>query len=214
MTPSILGWIVLTRELSDYERWDEEEIEKRGRQLATEAVRIWIGPKDPIVPVVAQDHEDSVGRRELRQQFWSGLSDYLAAEHPEIPQFEARPSWTLRLPSGIRHVGFDLRLGLRQKTVGIDLWFWRAASRPVWDRIRTAPESYDKLIGTGWNFEPVEGRDRARMFVDRPANDLRSDSTWPELYKWFGENLSLLYEKIAPKLREEFERADAPSIAG
>lgn len=177
--------IVLTRELSDYERWDEEEIEKRGRQLATEAARIWIGPKDPIVPVVVQDHEDAVGRLELRKQFWTGLSDYLAAEHPELPKFEARPTWTIRLPSGIRHVGFDLRLGLRQKTVGIDLWFWRAASRPVWDRIRKAPESYDALMGTSWNFEPFDGTDRACMSVERPAEELRSDSTWPELYKWF-----------------------------
>ncbi len=204
--------IVLTRELSDYERWDEEEIEKRGRQLATEAARIWMGPKDPIVPVVAQDQEDAVGRRELRQQFWTGLSDYLAAEHPQIPQFEARPSWTIRLPSGIRHVGLDLRLGLRQKTVGIDLWFWRAVSRHVWDRIRAAPESYDKLMGTSWNFEPIEGTDRAVMSVEQAADDLRSDSTWPELYKWFGHNLSLLYQDIAPKLREEFDRAGAPSV--
>jgi uncharacterized protein with ParB-like and HNH nuclease domain len=205
--------IVLTRELSDYERWDEEEIEKRGRQLATEAARIWMGPKDPVVPVVAQDQEDAVGRRELRQQFWTGLSDYLAAEHPELPKFEARPTWTIRLPSGIRHVGFDLRLGLRQKTVGIDLWFWRAASRPVWDRIRKAPESYDALMGTSWNFEPFEGTDRACMSVERPAEELRSDTIWPELYKWFGEHLSLLYQKLAPKLREELDRPDAPSIA-
>jgi hypothetical protein len=101
---------------------------------------------------------------------------------------------------------------LRQKTVGIDLWFWRAASRHVWNRVRTAPESYDKLMGTSWTFEPFEGTDRACMAVDRPADDLRSDSTWPELYKWFGENLSLLHQKIAPTLREELDRADAPFI--
>jgi hypothetical protein len=51
------------------------------------------------------------------------------------------------------------------------------------------------------------------MFVERPAEDLRSDTTWPELYKWFGENLSLLYGKIAPRLREEFEKAEIPALA-
>jgi len=206
--------IVLTRELSEYDRWGEDEIEKRGRQLATEAAEIWIGPKDPILPAVVEDHEDTVSRRELRLQFWTGLNDYLAAEHPDVPQFEPRPTWTLRLPSGIRHVGFELRLGLRQKIVGIDIWFWRAASLPVWDRIRTTPETYNALPGTSWSFEPVEGREKARMFIDRPADDLRSDTTWPELYKWFGESLSLLYEKIAPKLREELDRTDAPLVSG
>jgi hypothetical protein len=96
--------IVLTRELADNPQWGEEEIEKRGRQLATEAAGIWLGPKDPLPPAVTQDHEDAVGRRELRMQFWTGLNDYLAAEHTEVPQFEARPSWALRLPSGIRNV--------------------------------------------------------------------------------------------------------------
>ena len=155
-----------------------------------------------------------MGRRELalRIQFWTGLNDYLAAKHPQLPQFEARPSWTIRLPSGIRHVGLDLRLGLRQSIVGIDIWFGRAASLLVWDRIQTTPETFHALTGTKWGFEPVEGRERARIFLDRPADDLRTDSTWPELYKWFGDNLSLLYEKIAPRLREEFARVDTPTV--
>ena len=61
------------------------------------------------------------------------------------------------------------------------------------------PASYHTLTGAAWSLEPVEGRERARMFVERPADDLRRDSTWPELYKWFGENLSLVYENIALK---------------
>lgn len=81
--------IVLTRELAEYEQWTEVEIEARGRQLATEAARIWLGPKDPLPAPVAQDHEDAMGRRELRVQFWTGLNDYLAVEHPEVPQFES-----------------------------------------------------------------------------------------------------------------------------
>jgi len=57
------------------------------------------------------------------------------------------------------------------------------------------------------------GTDRACMFIEQPADDLRSNSTWPELFKWFGENLLLLYEKLAPKLREEFDRTDTPSAS-
>jgi hypothetical protein len=34
-----------------------------------------------------------VGRRELRLQFWTGLSDYLAAEYPQVPHFDVRASW-------------------------------------------------------------------------------------------------------------------------
>jgi hypothetical protein len=204
--------VVMTRDLAECSTWGENEIEKRSRQLAREATNIWIGPKDPIPQVVAPEHEDNIGRRELRMQFWNGLNEYLAAEHPSVPQLEPRPGWALRLSSGIRHVGFDLRLGLRQRTVGIDVWFWRAASLPAWERIRTAPESYNALVGASWIFELAEGHERARMSLDRPAEDLRNESAWPELYKWFGDKLSLLYAEIAPKLRDEIDQANIAPV--
>ena len=203
--------IVLTRELADYTNWGEAEIEKRGRQLAEEAARIWIGPKEPVAAAATQqDDDESGGRREVRMQFWRGLNEFLAAEHPSLPQLDARPNWTIRLQSGLRHVGFELRFSLKRDTVGIDVWFWRAASRPVWERIRTAPAEYDELIGTNWKFEPVEGRQRARMYVDRAADDLRSDATWPDLYRWFGKNLAIVYGDVAPKLRQELDHTDTP----
>src|SRR6266481_7428954 len=199
--------IVLTRELADNDTWGETKINERGLQLAKETAQIWIGPKDPI-PQTVEVGEGMVGRRELRLEFWTGLSEYLAAEHPQIPHFEPRPSWSIRLSSGIRHIGFEIRLGLRQKNVGIDVWFWRAASFPLWDRIRTAPETYNVATGASWGFEPLEGRERARMFLDRFAEDLRDESTWPQLYKWFGDYLVLLYGTIAPKLRADLDHIE------
>lgn len=198
--------IVLTRELADYHNWGEAEIRDRGRMLAKAAGQIWIGPKEKVArPESEAGDDEGPGRNEIRWRFWAGLNDYLVAEHPDLPDFEARPSWTIRLPSGIRHIGFELRLGLRHGNTGIDVWFWRDASFPVWDRIRTAPDNYNELVGSIWGFEQVEGRQRARMFIDRPAVDLRSESSWPEVYRWLGEKLSLVYEQVAPKLREEMD---------
>jgi hypothetical protein len=204
--------IVLTRQLADYDLWGQDTIEERGRQLASEAARIWIGPKDPIPPAVETDPEETVGRRELRLQFWTGLSDYLAAECPQVPHFDVRASWALRLTSGIRHIGFEVRMGLRQKRLGIDIWFWRAASLPVWERIRMAPQGFDAMAGASWGFEPLEGRDRACMSLDRPAEDLRDESTWPQHHKWFADNLSVLYEKIVPELRKQMDTTSAAAM--
>jgi hypothetical protein len=172
--------IVLTRELADYATWGEMEIDKRGHQLASEAAAIWIGPKEPVAGVDHDDEEETVGRRELRMQFWTGLNEVLAAEHPSLSQIDTRPNWTIRMPSGLRHIGFELRYSLKHNFVAIEIWFWRAASRPVWERIRTAPAAYDALMGESWKFESVEGRERARMYIDRTVSNLRDDSTWSE----------------------------------
>src|SRR5262249_50225319 len=146
---------------------------------------------------------------ELRMRFWRGLSDYLVAEHPDAPDFEVRPSRTIRVPSGLRHIGFELRFALRGRNVGIDVWIWREASLPVWERIRQSPGEYNELLGVAWEFEQVEGQPRARMSVSHVA-DVRNESTWPELYRWMGDKLSILYERIAPKLRAAMDR-DASS---
>jgi hypothetical protein len=181
--------------------------------LAREAAQIWIGPKErasrPELDV--SDEDDGPGRYELRRQFWTGLSDYLVAERPDLPNLEARPSWTVRLPSGIRHIGLELRLGLRHNHAGIDLWFWREASLPIWDCVRASPKPYNELVAAMWGFEQVEGRSRARMFIDLSVTDLRNKSLWPEIHRWIGEKLSLVYEHVVPKLREELDRIEADS---
>lgn len=201
--------VVITRELADYERWTDGEILERGRRLAQEAARIWIGPKEQVArPESDNGDDESPGRQELRRRFWRGLNDYLVAEHPDLPDFEARPSWRIRLPSGLRHIGFELRFNLRHQHAGIDVWFWREASLPVWESIRQSPEEYNALVGEEWRFEQVEGRPRARMFVNQPSTDLRNESSWADVYRWLGEKLSLVYERVAPKLRYEMDRTE------
>jgi hypothetical protein len=86
------------------------------------------------------------------------------------------------------------------------VWFWREASLPVWERIRQSPDEYNALVGTEWEFEQVEGRPRARMFVDQAVADLRNESSWTDVYMWLGEKLSLVYERVAPKLRDAMDR--------
>jgi hypothetical protein len=199
--------IGLTRELAEYERWGEDEIRSRGGVLAAAATTIWIGPRESVArtKIEHDGDDDGPGRRELRDRFWRGLNEFLAGDYPELPDFEARPNWTVRVPSGLRHIGFDLRYGIRQQNVGIDVWFWRAASLPVWERIRRDSGSFNDLVGAAWEFEQVEGQERARMSLNLQA-DVRDEAIWPALYEWIGENLSLVYERVAPKLRDEMAR--------
>lgn len=203
--------IVITRELAGYQQWTAKEIQERGELLANEAVKIWTGPEVArVVPEVDTDAEDDApGRQELRRRFWTGLNDYLVSEYPELPDIEARPSWQIRLPSGIRHIGFELIFNLRRDYVGIDVWFWREASRPLWEEIKTDPAAYNSLIEATWEFEPIEGRQRARMFVNLDVDDLRQERAWPAAFEWFGEKLTALYGQVAPRLRNDMSRREA-----
>jgi hypothetical protein len=46
------------------------------------------------------------------------------------------------------------------------------------------------------------------MFINQSLAD-RVEASWPEVYQWLGEKLSLLYEQVAPKLREAMDRHES-----
>ena len=49
------------------------------------------------------------------------------------------------------------------------------------------------------------------MFINKSMKDVRDETSWAEVYSWLGNTLSLLYEKIAPKLREDMDQKEAVS---
>jgi len=199
--------VVLTRELSKYAKWGEAEIRDRGAVLAKEAAKIWVGPALPVSLSKSVESDDEQTRFEVRKQFWEGLHDYLQSECPNIPDFDPRPVWTVRLPSSIRHIGIEVRLGLRIQAVGIDIWFWREESMPLWNDIRSASTEYDTVVGATWHFEQIKDRPRARMYIELPVEQLRNPSSWPVAQEWIGSKLVLAYEKLFPILREKMKAA-------
>jgi len=198
--------IVLTRELAGTQTWDEAAIRTRGEALGKEAAKIWTGPKEPYAAAESASVTPSASRHEVRLKFWSGLAAHLAQAHPEVPAFEVRQYRTIRLSSGVRHIGFDLRHMLRPGEVAIDVYFWRAASEPVWERLKADPADVNALIDDAWTFERLaeEGRQLPRMTISREA-DSDDESDWPALYGWLGQKLSLLYQHVAPRLRAEMQ---------
>lgn len=200
--------VVLIREIASHAEWGKEEILERGKQLAGEAAAMWIGPKESVVRAQEPDDhdEETPARRELRRRFWTGLNEYLVAEYPELLDVEARTSSSIRLPSGIRHIGFELYFALRDSYVDIDVYFWREPSFHVWEKLRAAPDEWNGLIGATWEFRQTGEKQRGEMSVWRDVPDIRKDSSWPDAYRWLGERLSALYEKVAPRLREEMDK--------
>jgi hypothetical protein len=201
--------VVLTRQLGKRERWSEDVIRERGTQLAEAAVALWTGPSEPYVAVARPGRTGDMAPAEsVRLQFWSGLADHLAERHPDLPSFEPRRFSTIRLNSGVRHIGFDLRVQVRPGGVFIDVYFWRTASFPVWERLRADPAEIERAIGDKWLFDRSPKIDRGWMTVGVAA-DLDNESSWPQLHAWFGERLEQLYREVAPRLRDEMGEAES-----
>lgn len=204
--------IVLTRELAGQTSWGVAQMRERGLALACEASKIWIGPALPVSLNKTDESGDEQNRFEIRKQFWEGLHDYLQSEHPQIPDFDPRPVWTVRLPTSIKHIGIETRLGLKNHVVGIDIWFWREESSLLWQELRAAPYGYNDLAESMWQFEQIKDGPRARMYLEIPVNQLRNPSSWPVAQEWFGRNLVMIYERLFPILREKMAKPEAANI--
>jgi hypothetical protein len=205
---------VLTKEIAAFDQWGEAEIRDRGRRLAKEASEIWIGPAEaPVKPQVQPEttDDDEPTRYEIRQQFWAGLIDHLESTRPELPDFEARTSWAIRLQSGIRHIGVELRFSLRNSLVGLDVWFWRDASMPLWVKIKADPGAFNELVHETWVFDRSENRERGRMYLNHEIDGLRNPDTWPAAYQWLGDRLAAFYTTLAPRLRLEMDQITVKS---
>lgn len=160
------------------------------------------GPQD-------DGNEDTPARHELRRRFWSGLNEYIRARFPNVPEIEARTSRSIRVPSDIQHVGFDVYFVPGNSYVDIDVCFWREPSFKLWEKIRTTPVEWNSLIGGTWEFEGSTEKKRGYMSVWREIPNLRNESSWQEAYAWLGERLSALYGNVAPRLRAEMDRTGA-----
>ncbi len=193
--------IVITRRLEQDSVWTEHEMQKRGMWLADLATEIWVAPVElePAAAPVTNETEP-LDRYTVRQAFWDSLVDYIKAEAVELPLFESRQSNWIRLDSGLRHIGFELKFALRENTFRIEVWFWRESSMPVWRELRDDPTIANFLIGQEWQFDQQNTTDRARMFIEHRVSNIRSQSEWPNIHAWCTGKLQILYNKIRPAL--------------
>lgn len=207
--------IVLTREIGEAQAWDADAIRARGEAMAHAAKAIWAGPAEPYQAADDADDEaavDGVPRQVLRRRFWNGFHAHMAQTHPEVPPFEPRQFKTIRLKSGVPHIGFELRHMLRPSEVAIDVYFWRTASFPVWERLQEDRAETDALIGDSWSFGRPDDDHQPRWMTVALAADSDDEDAWPSLYGWLGQKLALLYTGLAPLLRDEMREA-APQAA-
>ncbi len=193
--------ISLTRELANESSWDEVTIQRRGETLAREVRLLWVGPKEPhVASVSVVDDDDAFDRREVRLKFWTGLSERLAESEAGIPTLEPRSTRVVRLPPTVRHIGTELRHLLQPKKVAIDVYFWRTASRLLWEKLRAEPSELNRLMGGSWTFDQSDGRSAwMTLSLDAATDD---EAAWPALYDWFAEKLAQLYTHGVPILRE------------
>ena len=148
--------------------WDRSEpLPDRGRELEA-------------VPRAGRANDDTPARYELRKRFWSGLNEYVRARFPNVPAIESRTSRSIRLPSDIQHVGFDVYFVPGHSYVDIDVCFWREPSFKLWERIRANPAEWNSLIGGTWEFEGSANKKRGYMSVWREISNLRDEASWQE----------------------------------
>jgi len=75
--------------------------------------------------------------------------------------------------------------------------------------VQANPADVNNLIGDEWAFGQTEDAKLRWMNIKMPMPS-SDEAEWPAAFGWFGDNLALLYNSVAPKLRDEMA-ADTPA---
>lgn len=193
----------LTRDLAASGKWDEATIRARGEALARQAAVLWTGPKEPYQPTRATNTKPhgNAERRQLQLAFWSGLLDHLADAHPDVPVFEPRSRRVIRLPVGAPYIGLETRFLVQTGKVMLDVYFWREAVFPTWERLRHDSAEVDAMVEDQWHFEHPDTDTKRSMTLER-AFEAYEEGTWSAVYRWLGDRLERVYARVIPWLRE------------
>ncbi len=189
--------IVLTRELADYQNWTANEIRERGEQLAQEAARIWIGPKEPVAVIQPGDgHASAVSggvslsnTKQLQSDYWTQFLSVLAVQDNSAKT--RRPPAESWMSFGIGHSGFDLEtfISVRKHHVGVAVRIAGTNKAEHFHKFYAQRNAIEEEIGEAltWYELPDKKSSYASLYLH--DSDPKDRSLWPTQHAWIIDTL-------------------------
>jgi len=197
--------IVLTRDLATYDRWTDVEIEGRGRQLAREAVRIWIGPKEGVARPERGFSGELTEKGQLYLRYWTEFRAFMADKSP-IKCHKAYPQDSMTHSLG--------RSGVYLASIAV-FSNWDDAPEPEnrvelglegdeakhwFERLEAEKTEIDREFGASLLWYNPADANRCTIALRRPAN-IHDEKLWPEQFEWLRHNLELLAKVFGPRVK-------------
>jgi hypothetical protein len=192
--------IVLTRRLTELDRWDEAQIMKRGRQLGEMAATIWSGPDHdvPVTPTEApsDNHQPSQSdseRHALRRRYWTAFGEILARNGSAIKPPSPEPSYWRPFSSPLVGVSVWATINLRRRRITVGVTMRGPRGQAVFDRLNRDREYLEKELGApiSWTAEP--GRYERYIELEQRDTNPADEPAWPEQHAWLQGRLEALY---------------------
>ncbi len=189
--------IVLTKELASIERWTEVEIQERGHQLASEAAKIWIGPKEPVA-VIQQDNgldgavkggASSSNTKQLQLDYWrqflAGLNAQTDFAKTRNPPAE---SW---MSFGMGHSGFDLQtfISVRKRHVGVTMRISGTNKAEHFHTLYAQKSAIEEEIGEILTWHELPDKKSSYVSLQLRDSDPKDRSLWSQQHEWLIDKL-------------------------
>lgn len=207
--------IVMTRELSVYGRWGEEEIRARGHHMADQAARIWIGPKvRELIPRSLTPTDcappDLTPTKQLQVDFWRGFREHLVAYSKLLKPTKPLPQHWMNIALG--RSGFKLvAIASCYDSVGgsytknelraeLEI-FDRRHGKDCFSKLLSVKEEIENEMGDAliW-YNPDKAR-VCRIYVRRSAT-LHDEAAREDHYSWLLGKLEQLHGVFAKRVKD------------
>ena len=210
--------IELTKELVAYERWTDVEIQQRGRLLAGEAARIWIGPKEQVVPGAAnapgtgtkgsglQKSSDTIP---LQLEYWQEFQSVVGERSKVIKARKAQPQHWASFALGRSDFSLQAAVSRRNRKIMVFLEISGPNAKTYFRLLLQQSDDIEREIGEPLTWWELPEKIRSYISLYRYDLPLEDRQSWPAQHEWLLEKLELFHRTFAQRVKS----LDASTVA-
>lgn len=195
--------LVMNRALRDYETWDADAIQQRGRRLALEVRALWPRPKrGAYVPASPKRSKmKAADRRSLQADYWTNLFNAVRERGvpPKLPK-PAKQGW-IGFPigkSGFRILAF---MNIKKRDIGVALACRGKNGPKNFEALRSHASEIESQVGQKLQWHSPPGQNTSYITLRKINTDPVDRSDWPAQHEWLATNLETFYDVFAERCK-------------
>lgn len=141
--------------------------------------------------------------KQLQQQFWTALVQYLEAHKvPVRPQKPLPQHWLNSNPLGRSGFHVVSTVHSRERYIGAEIYISHPQSKELFQKLLAQRQAIESELGFPLEWLELPESHACRIRVFRPDSDLADESAWPAYCEWLADKILRLSNAFRPLLRD------------
>jgi len=191
--------VEITKALARYANWTEGEMMSRGRELASLAAAIWIGPAAP--PTRPATSTGAVPIRDLQLAYWTVLRDLLLARRSIVKPHKPLPQAWMAFAIGKSFFNLEAVVDIRRRCMRCGLIIWGPDAKISFRGLQRDQDAIEAEMGTALEWRELPGNKQSQVVLRQQDVDLTDRAQWHQQHAWLAEKLEAFHRTFSARIK-------------